>query len=407
MHSAALAAFAPSSPGFIADPYPALAELRAAGPVHYHEPTRLWLVTRHADVDATLRDRRFGRTYLHRSTHAEMGRTPEPEWQAPFWSVVRDGMLDREPPDHTRLRSLVSRAFTPATVEASRPRIESIVNGLLDRALARGTFDLLADYFEPLPVEVIADLLGVPAADRPSLRPWSADMCGLYELNATEAAGRRAVAASIAFSEYLRALTRERLAQPGGDLLSALAQVAEAGERLSEDEVVGTAILLLNAGHEASVNGAGNAWWTLFRHPDALVWLREDLSRVPRAIEELLRYDTPLPMFERWALEDVDIAGTPIPRGAELGLLFASANRDPAAFDAPDVLRLDRHPNPHITFGAGIHFCLGAPLARLELRIAFEALMRRAPDLRLLEAPAWKPTFVLRGLQELRVEARP
>jgi cytochrome P450 len=405
MHSA-VAGFAPSSPGFIADPYPALAELRAAGRIHHHEPTHLWLVTRHADVDAILRDRRFGRTYLHRSSHAEMGRAPEPEWQAPFWSVVRNGMLDREPPDHTRLRSLVSRAFTPGTVEASRPRIEAIVNALLERALERGTFDLLADYFEPLPVEVIADLLGIPAADRPSLRPWSADMCGLYELNASEETGRRAVAASIAFAEYLRALTRERLARPREDLLSSLAQVAEAGERLSVDEVVGTAILLLNAGHEASVNGAGNAWWTLFRHPDALAWLREDPARVPRAIEELLRYDTPLPMFERWVLEDAEIAGTRVPRGAELGLLFASANRDAAAFDAPDTLRLDRHPNPHLTFGAGIHFCLGAPLARLELKVAFEALLRRAPNLQLVEPPTWKPTFVLRGLKELRVEAR-
>jgi cytochrome P450 len=404
MH-AAVAGFSPSSPGFVADPYPVLAELRAAGPIHYHEPTRLWLVTRHADVDAILRDRRFGRTYLHRSSHEDMGRAPEPGWQAPFWNVVRNGMLDREPPDHTRLRGLVSRAFTPGTVEASRPRIEAIVSRLLDRALERGTFDLLADYFEPLPVEVIAGMLGIPAADRASLRPWSADMCGLYELNASEATGRRAVAASTEFAEYLRALTRERLARPREDLLSSLAQVAEAGERLSEDEVVGTAILLLNAGHEASVNGAGNAWWTLFRHPGALAWLREDDARVPQAIEELLRFDTPLPMFERWVLEDAEIAGIRVPRGAELGLLFASANRDAAAFDQPDALRLDRQPNPHVTFGAGIHFCLGAPLARLELRIAFEALLRRAPNLQLVEAPAWKPTFVLRGLKELRVEA--
>ncbi len=403
MSSAALAGFVPSSPEFVADPYPALAALRAAGPIHFHEPTRLWLVTRHADVNAILRDRRFGRTYRHLASPAEMGREPEPGWQAPFWDVVRNGMLDREPPDHTRLRALVSRAFTPATVEALKPRIEAIVESLLDRAVEKGTFDLLADFAEPLPVAVIAELLGVPEADRAALRPWSADMCLMYELDAPEASARRAVRASAEFAGYLRGLLRERRARPGDDLISALARVAEAGDRLTEDEVIGTCVLLLNAGHEASVNGAGNGWLALFRHPGALAWLRADPARVPRAVEELLRFDTPLPLFERWVLEDAEVCGVRLPRGAELGLLFASANRDPAAFAEPDRLDLARHPNPHLSFGAGIHFCLGAPLARLELRLAFEALLRRAPALRLAEEPRWKPTFVLRGLRELRV----
>lgn len=407
MSAAALAAFDPASPGFIADPYPVLAELRAAGPIHRHEPTNLWLVTRHADVNAILRDaRRFGRSYLHRATHAEMGRSPEPTWQAPFWHVVRDGMLDREPPDHTRLRALASRAFTPRTVESLRPRIQAIVDGLLDRALASESFDLLADFAEPLPVAVIAELLGIPEADRHHLRPWSADICLMYELNASEVSQRRAVRASEAFSEYLRALVAERRRRPGGDLISTLAQVAEAGDRLSEDEVLGTCVLLLNAGHEASVNGAGNGWWTLLRHPEALAWLAADPARVPAAIEELLRFDTPLPLFERWVLEDTELCGVRLPRGAELGLLFASANRDERVFAAADRLDLGREPNPHLAFGAGIHFCLGAPLARLELQIAFETLLRRAPRLEAVEAPQWKPTFVLRGLQTLRVRAR-
>ena len=403
--AAALAAFTPARPAFIADPYPALAELRAAGPIHFHEPTRLWLVTRHADVNALLRDRRFGRTYLHVASHADLGRAPEPAWQNPFWDVVRDGMLDREPPDHTRLRSLVSKAFTPRTVENLRGHIQRIVDALLDRALASAEFDLLADFAEPLPVAVIAELLGIPESDRAPLRPWSADMCLMYELNAPEESARRAVKASEEFAAYLRGLLRERRSHPGDDLLSTLAQVAEAGDKLTEDEVIGTAVLLLNAGHEASVNGAGNGWWALFRNPDQLAWLRADPSRVPRAVEELLRYDTPLPLFERWVLEDCEVCEVRLPRGAELGLLFASANRDPAAFTNPDALDLARDPNPHLSFGAGIHFCLGAPLARLELQIAFATLLRRAPALQMAAEPDWKPTFVLRGLRELRVRA--
>jgi cytochrome P450 len=207
----------------------------------------------------------------------------------------------------------------------------------------------------------------------------------------------------VEFSDYLRDLVRERRTSPGADLLSQLAQVGEDGDRLSEDELIATAILLLNAGHEASVNGAANAWWTLFRHPVALAALRADPGLVPTAVEELLRYDTPAPMFERWALEAVEIHGITIPRGQELALLFASANRDAARFEQPDGLVLDRNPNPHLSFGAGIHYCLGAPLARLELAVLFRAMLERMPTLELVAEPAWKPRFVLRGLTSLPV----
>jgi len=404
MSAGLLEAFAPESPEFVADPYPALARLRAAGPIHFHPGRNLWLVTRHADVNALLRDRRFGRTYLHVATHAEMGRAPEPEWQSPFWHVVRSGMLDREPPDHTRLRALGAKAFRPRSAVTLRPAVQAIVDGLLDRALAKGTFDLLADFFEPLPVAVIAGVLGIPEADRPKLRPWSADMCCMYELGAGEAAGRRAVHASEEFTTYLRGLVAERRARPGDDLISDLLGVEESGERLTEDEVIGHSVLMLNAGHEASVNGAGNGWWALFRHPEALAWLRADpATRSARAVEELLRFDTPLPMFERYVLEESEVCGVRLPRGAELGLLFASGNRDPEAFADPDRLDLAREPNHHLAFGAGIHFCLGAPLARAELQVAFETLLRRAPSLTLVEEPEWKPTFVLRGLVRLLV----
>jgi cytochrome P450 len=225
----------------------------------------------------------------------------------------------------------------------------------------------------------------------------------MFELTRTEDDERRAVRATIEFSDYIRGLVRERRATPRADLLSQLAQVSEAGDRLSEDELIATAILLLNAGHEASVNGAANAWWTLFRHPEALAALRANPALAPTAVEELLRYDTPAPMFERWVLEEIELHGITIPRGQELALLFASANRDPAAFAEPDSLLLDRSPNPHLSFGAGIHYCLGAPLARLELAILFRAILERMPTLELVAVPEWKPRFVLRGLQSLPV----
>lgn len=403
MSGDALAAFQPTEIGFIANPYPAYDELRRAGRIHYDERTDHWLITRHADVNALLRDRRFGRTYLHRATHEEMGHRPDPEEQAPFWHVVRNGMLDREPPDHTRLRSLVSKAFTPKRVEQLRPVIQGIVDGLVDEAMGRGQFDLLNTVLEPLPVTVIAELLGVPHEDRGLLRPWSAEICLMYELNPTEDYARRAARASIEFGDYLADLSRARRTHPGNDLITALAQVVVEGDRLTEDELVGTCVLLLNAGHEASVNGSGNGWWALFRNPGELARLRADHSLLPTAIEELLRYDTPLQLFERWVLEDSEICGVQVPKGAELGLMFGSSNRDPDVFADPDRLDLTRDPNPHITFGAGIHFCLGAPLARLEMQIAFETIMRRMPNLELLAEPEWKPTYIIRGMKSLPV----
>ena len=395
--------YAPADAAFIADPYPAFARLRADHPVVYDPATNQWLVARFSDVNALLRDRRLGRSYVHVATHQEFGRTPPPAWQAPFEASQRLQLIDMEPPDHTRLRRLVSTAFTPRTVEGLRPRVTELVDGLVSAALERGEFDLLADLIELLPVAVIAELLGIPPADRGRLRPWSADMTLMFELTRSQADERRAVQATVEFSDYLQALVRERRARPRADLLSELSLVAEAGDHLSEDELIATAILLLNAGHEASVNGAANAWWTLFRHPEALAALRSDPGLVPTAVEELLRFDTPAPMFERWVLEDIELHGITIPRGQELALLFASANRDPDQFASPDNLVLDRAPNPHLSFGAGIHFCLGAPRARLELGILFRAILERMPALELVSEPAWKPRFVLRGLQALPV----
>ena len=395
--------FAPWDVSFVANPYPAYTELRRRHPVLYDDTTDHWLISRHEDVNALLRDRRLGRTYVHVANHAQMGRPEEPDWHAPFWRLIRDGILDMEPPDHTRVRRLVSKAFTPKMVESLKPRIQAIMDGLVDEVSGSGEADLIKAIAEPLPVAVIAEMLGIPESDRHLLRPWSAEICLMYELNPSDDYMGRAVKASVEFSEYLRRLSRDRRAKPKEDLISGLAQVVDQGDRLTEGELIGTCVLLLNAGHEATVNVTGNGWWSLFRNPDQLALLRKDHSLLPRAVEELMRYDTPLQMFERWVLEEFELHGVRIPMGAELGLLFGSANRDPGAFDRPDELDITRVENPHISFGAGIHFCLGAPLARVELESSFGTLLRRIPNMELAVEPEWKPAYIIRGLKELKV----
>ncbi|UGY92723.1 cytochrome P450 [Streptomyces gobiensis] len=398
------AEFDPWSPEFVADPYPAYAALRERGRAHWFERSQQWLIPRYADVSALLRDRRLGRTYLHRFTHEEFGQTPPPAGQEPFHTLNDHGLLELEPPDHTRIRRLVGKAFTPRTVERLAPTVRRLAEGLVDDLAADGGGDLIERIAEPLPVAVIAEMLGIPVADRPLLRPWSADICGMFELNPREETARRAVRASEEFSAYLRELIAVRRRAPGEDLISALIAAHDAEDRLSEQEMISTCVLLLNAGHEATVGTTGNGWWSLFRNPGELARLRADPGLLPGAVEELMRFDTPLQMFERWVLDDIEVGGTTIPRGAEVALLFGSANRDPARFADPDRLDLGRRDNPHLSFGAGIHYCLGAPLARVELAASFGALLRRAPTLRLAAEPQWRSGYVIRGLRELWVE---
>ncbi|WP_028799199.1 cytochrome P450 [Streptomyces sp. 142MFCol3.1] len=395
--------FDPWDQAFVADPYPAYEELRARGRVHYYEPTDQWLVPHHADVSALLRDRRLGRTYQHRFTHEDFGRTAPPPEHEPFHVLNDHGMLDLEPPDHTRIRRLVSKAFTPRTVERLKPYVEQLAGELVERLVAAGGGDLLSDVAEPLPVAVIAEMLGIPESDRAPLRPWSADICGMYELNPSEETAAKAVRASVEFTEYLTELIEARRKEPGDDLISGLIAAHDEGDRLTEQEMISTCVLLLNAGHEATVNATVNGWWALFRNPGQLAALRADHALIPRAVEELMRYDTPLQLFERWVLDEIEIDGTTIPRGAEIAMLFGSANHDPAVFAAPGDLDLTRADNPHISFSAGIHYCIGAPLARIELAASMGALLAKAPTLDLAEEPSRKPNFVIRGLESLRV----
>ncbi|GHB69922.1 cytochrome P450 [Streptomyces umbrinus] len=397
-------AFDPWDQAFLANPYPAYAELRAQGRVHYYEPTNQWLVPHHADVSALLRDRRLGRTYQHRFTHEDFGRTAPPAEHEPFHVLNDHGMLDLEPPDHTRIRRLVSKAFTPRTVERLRPYVDGLAAELVGELVEAGGGDLLKVVAEPLPVAVIAEMLGIPESERAQLRPWSADICGMYELSPSEETAEKAVRASVEFTEFLRELIAVRRKEPGDDLVSGLIAAYDEGDRLSEQEMISTCVLLLNAGHEATVNATVNGWWALFRNPDQLAALRADRGLVGTAVEELMRYDTPLQLFERWVLDEIEVDGTVIPRGSEVALLFGSANHDPAVFAEPETLDLARPENPHISFSAGIHYCIGAPLARIELAASMGALLDQAPSLKLAAEPERKPNFVIRGLEGLLVE---
>jgi cytochrome P450 len=313
-------------------------------------------------------------------------------------------MFDKEPPDHTRLRGLVHKAFTPRRIENLRAHIQAISHHLLDAVQGQPTFDVLEDFAVPLPVIVIAELLGIPEADRHRLRPWSHDIVAMYELNHTPAQAARAIQAAAEFADYLRHLAQVRLHDPQPDLITALATVEEAGEMLTEDELVSTCVLLLNAGHEATVNVLGNGMWALFQHPPQFDLLRGQPAQLAATtIEEMMRYDTPLQLFRRWVLEDMVFAGHAFKQGEQVALLFGSANRDEAQFPQADQLDITRQPNPHLSFSLGIHFCLGAPLARLELHIALTTLMQRFPQLALAETPRFRESYVIRGLEQLIV----
>lgn len=386
--------FDPTDPAFVADPYPVYARLRAEAPVVHHAAHGSWLVSRHADVDRVLRDRAFGRAFVPR----------EPYERFAPWNLVNEhAMLELEPPDHTRLRRLVSHAFTPRRVASMAAGIAAAADRLLDgieTVLADGgRVDLVAALAEPLPVTVIADLLGFPAEHRDLLRPWSNAIVALYEPLPHPSVEDAAIAAARDFAGALRELIAARRADPGDDLLSELAVLSLDGDRLSEDELVATAVLLLNAGHEASVNVLASGVVALLEHADQ--WTR--IAAAPTvevagiAVEELIRFETPLSLFTRRVLAPVRVGDVALEPGQTVSVLIASANRDPEAFARPDVLDVGRWPNPQLGFGAGTHFCLGAALARLELSTAVARLAARLPDLVLADAPTRRASFQFRG----------
>jgi cytochrome P450 len=393
--------FDPGSAEVVSDPYPVFSSLRETTPVRWHDGLGMYLTFSHANADAVLRDRRLGRRW----------RLRWPEEALPAYTLLHlHSMLENEPPVHTRLRRLVAAAFGRGQVERLRTRIAVVAAGLADDLLDAGSggspVDLLPLYAEPLPVAVIASLLGVPDRDRGLLRPWSNAIVKLYEYQVTPATRAVAEQAAADYVAYVRSLLAERRRRPGEDLLSELAAVRDAdGSRLSEDELVATAVLLQMAGHEASVNVVGNGVLALLRHPAELARLRADPSLAPTAVEELIRYDSPLQLFERTAAEDTPIGGVTVRAGQKIAALLGAANRDPAVFADPDRLDVARSPNPHLGFGAGIHYCLGAPLARVELQVALSTLLARVPRLALAGEPVRRPEFVIRGLSTLPVTA--
>ena len=395
--------FDPADPSFIAAPYPIYAKMRELGPVLYYPARELYLLTGFAEVNAALRDRRLGRAYRPKYTDDEFGqRPPDPRWEQ-FNASERWSLLNIEPPDHTRLRRLITKVFTARSIAALRPQVEALAGAHLTAALAGtdGGFDLISAYAQPFSVAVICTLLGVPLDDGPLLLDWSHAIVKMYEFSTSDDERAGAERAADEFIHYVHALIAARREHPEDDLISELVGVADQGERLSLDEIVCTVIVLLNAGHEATVNTLGNGMRAMLTHPDQ--WARVTGGEVApsTAVEEMLRWDPPLQLFERWVLEDgVSIGGRDFAVGERIGMMFGSANRDPDRFPEPDTFDVARGDATHIGFGGGLHFCIGAPLARLELEVSLSALLE-LDDLRLAEQPGYQPYFVIRGLGSL------
>jgi cytochrome P450 len=386
----------PHEPEFVQNPYPAYRAIRDAAPAFYWEDYGFWCFASHPDVSALLRDRRFGRQVLHLTTREALGWPEPPAHLEPFNAIERHSLLELEPPEHTRLRGLVNRAFVSRQVERLAPGIAALCHRCIDAFADKGETDLITSFATPIPIAVIADLIGAPIEMADRMLDWSHRMVAMYQFASTREAEDAAAEASRQFSGFVRDLIAERRRSPRGDLISGLVEAESEGGRLTLDEMTTTIILLLNAGHEATVHGIGNAVKSLL----------EQGAR-PRpddaAIDELLRFDTPLHLFTRYALQDLEIAGVKLRQGDRIGLLLGAANRDPMPFAEPDTLDLSRAPNPHVAFGAGIHFCIGAPLARLEMRIALPILFERLPGLRLAAQPQFRDTFHFRGLEALAV----
>jgi len=394
------------SPQFKANPFPLFANLRASQPVfrtNLPDKTRVWLLTRYEDVATLFKDERFVKDKRKAMTAEQLRKMP---WVPPMFRPLERNMLDLDAPDHTRLRTLVHKAFTPGLVARMRDRVQALADELLNEVILKGECDLIRDYALPLPMIIITEILGVPTRDRNKFHKWSKAVVSLSSPSPT----LRVIPNVWMFLRYLRRFFDTRRRDPQNDLTTALITAEEAGDKLSRDELLAMVFLLLIAGHETTVNLIGNGVLALFEHPEAMDRLRHDPVIIKTAVEELLRYTSPVLMStERYAREDVTIHGVTIPRGEMTLGVIGSANRDETIFRKPDELDITRDPNRHLSFGQGIHFCLGAPLARLEAEIAINTLLRRTSGLRLNVAPEslrWRSSMILRGLESLPVSFR-
>jgi cytochrome P450 len=381
------------APEVRADPWPFYARLREADPVH-RRPDGDWILTRYADCQGVLADPRCSSNPAHESRPSE---------GSPARQAGSNLLLFLDPPDHTRLRRLVSKAFTPRRVEELRPRIAELVDALLDEVDGEPTFNLLEALAFPLPVIVICELMGVPAEDRDSLKEWSTAASRLLDPDVEGETLELGLLAGMGLAGYFDALFEERRRQPQDDLVSGLVAAEEEGDRLSADELRAITVLLFIAGHETTMNLIGNGTYALLQQPDQLALVRDDPEMARSAIEELLRYDGPVHVTARVPTEDIDVGGTPIAAGERMVVALGAANRDPAQYPDPDRLDVTREDNRHLTFSHGIHFCLGASLARVEGQVAIPRLLQRFPDLALAAEPSYREHLVLRGLTELQV----
>ncbi len=386
----------PTDPAFVQNPYPFYARARALGPFFHWADYNMICTPSAAATAAIFRDRRFGR-----EAPAEFAR-PIPPHLAPFYAVEAHSMLELEPPRHTRLRGLVLRAFTSRRIAGLAPEITTLTHQLIDALPQDAPFDLLPHFAAKLPVIIIARLLGVPESMAPDLLAWSNAMVGMYMANRTPEAEARAVTATTEFVDFMRSYVDARRSDPRDDLITHLIAAEMDGARLTVDELITTCILLLNAGHEATVHTIGNGVKTLLA---TKVPITGTPDHITATVEEILRFDPALHMFTRWVYEDVEILGQPFKRGEQVALLLGAANRDLDLYEAPDTFNPARAPKPHVSFGAGLHFCVGAPLARLELQIALPALFERLPHLRLAAPPEYADVYHFHGLKSLMLTA--
>lgn len=395
--------FNPLLPEFRIDPHPFYRQLRTLDPVHWSPFLGFWVLTKYADCVTVLRDaKRFSANPRDITNYAMLMENIGED--RPLVKMQRNWMLLLNPPDHTRLRTLVTKAFTPRVVENMRPRIQELVDELLNHVQAAGRMDAIADLAYPLPVIVVAGMLGVPVEDRDKFKVWTRDLARTLDPIVSPEVLDAGDVATLAFIDYFKTLVDKRRKDPQDDVLSALIAAEEQGDRLSEDELLATAVLLLGAGHETTMNLIGNGLLALFRNPEQLAQLKDDPTLIQSAVEEFLRYDGPVQMTARTALEPIEIGGKIIEKGQQAIIVLAAANRDPEHFADPDRLDITRRDNPHIAFSHGIHYCVGAPLARTEAQIVFNSLLRRMPNLRLqTEELEWRETVTLRGLKALPV----